>query len=110
MVKVFKESHVKDVEKLATDRLCEVEKKAKDNTTTTATKGTPDKSTKTSNRNLVQGQQTDTVRTTTSYFYPVWNAFSQHTRANVVEGRQGSVKACVDEASTTVRVFHPFHK
>ena len=35
MVKVFKESHVKDVEKLATDRLCEVEKKAKDNTTST---------------------------------------------------------------------------
>ena len=25
-----------------------------------------------------QGQQTDTVRTTTSYFDPVWNAFSQH--------------------------------
>lgn len=27
-----------------------------------------------------------------------------------VEGRQGSVKACVDEASTAVRVFHSFHK
>ena len=25
-----------------------------------------------------QGQQTDTVRTNTSYFDPVWNAFSQH--------------------------------
>ncbi len=42
-------------------------------------KGAPDKSTKTSNRNLAQGQQTNTVRTTTSYFYPVWNVFSHHT-------------------------------
>ena len=41
-------------------------------------KGAPDKSTKTSNRNLDQGQQTDVVRTTTSYFDPVWNAFSEH--------------------------------
>ena len=46
---------------------------------TTADKGAPDKSTKTTNRNLAQGQQTDAVRTTTSYFDPVWNAFSQHT-------------------------------
>jgi hypothetical protein len=30
MVKVFKESHEKDVEKLAVDRLCEDEKKTKD--------------------------------------------------------------------------------
>ena len=31
MVKTFKESHAKDVEKLAADRLREAEKKAKDN-------------------------------------------------------------------------------
>ena len=37
----------------------------------TADKGAPDKSTKTSNRNLDQGQQTDDVRTDTSYFDPV---------------------------------------
>ena len=46
---------------------------------TTVNKGTPDKSTKTSNRNLAQDVQTDFVRTTTSYFDPVWNAFSQYT-------------------------------
>ena len=46
---------------------------------TTAGKGAPDKSTKTPNRNLAPGEQTDAVRTATSYFDPVWNAFSQHT-------------------------------
>ncbi len=46
---------------------------------TTDDKGTPDKSTKTSNRNLTQGQQTDTVLTTTSYFDPVLIVFSQYT-------------------------------
>jgi hypothetical protein len=35
MVKVFKESHAKDVEKLASDLLCEDEQKAKDNVTST---------------------------------------------------------------------------
>jgi hypothetical protein len=35
MVKVFKESHPKDVEKLAADRVCEVEKKTKDNAAST---------------------------------------------------------------------------
>jgi hypothetical protein len=35
MVKAFKESHVKDVEKLVADRLCESEKKAKDNAAST---------------------------------------------------------------------------
>ena len=39
-----------------------------DTTATTGTNGTPDKSTKTSNRNLAQGQQTNVVHTTTSYF------------------------------------------
>ena len=42
-------------------------------------KGVPDKSTKTSNRNLAQGEQTDSVHTDTSYFDPVWNAFSHHS-------------------------------
>ena len=46
---------------------------------TTTDKGVPDKSTKTSNRNLAQGEQTDVVRTTTSYLDPVWNAFLQDT-------------------------------
>jgi hypothetical protein len=35
MVKTFKESHVKDVEKLAADRVREAEKKEKDNSTST---------------------------------------------------------------------------
>jgi hypothetical protein len=35
MVKAFKESHAKDVEKLAADRLREAEKKAKDNAANT---------------------------------------------------------------------------
>ncbi len=34
---------------------------------------------KTSNKNLVQGKQTDTVHTVTSYFDPVWTVFSKHT-------------------------------
>jgi len=42
-------------------------------------KGEADKSTKTSNRNLSEGEQTDNVHTTTSYFDPVWSAFSQDT-------------------------------
>ncbi len=46
---------------------------------TTTDKGTVDKSTKTSNTNVVQGEQTDSVRTVTSCFDPVWNAFSLHT-------------------------------
>ncbi len=45
----------------------------------TADKGGADKNTKTSNKNLAQGEQTDAARTATSYFDPVWNAFSQHT-------------------------------
>ena len=35
---------------------------------TTVDKGAPDKNTKTSNRNLPQDEQTDSVRTATSYF------------------------------------------
>ena len=35
MVKSFKESHVKDVEKLTADLLCETEKRAKDNVANT---------------------------------------------------------------------------
>ena len=46
---------------------------------TTAEKGTADKNKVTTNRNLAQGKENDAVRTTTSYFDPVWNAFSKHT-------------------------------
>jgi hypothetical protein len=35
MVKAFKESHAKDIEKLAADRVCEDEKKSKDNAVST---------------------------------------------------------------------------
>ena len=42
-------------------------------------KGGPDKNTKTSNKNLTQGKQTDDVHTSTSYFDPVWTVFSKHT-------------------------------
>ena len=33
----------------------------------------------TTNRNLAQGKESNAVRTATSYFDPVWNAFSKHT-------------------------------
>ena len=46
---------------------------------TTAEKGAADKSKATTNRNLAQGKKNDAVRTDTSYFDPVWNAFSKHT-------------------------------
>ena len=42
-------------------------------------KGGDDKNRVTSNKNLAQGEQSDVLRTTTSCFDPVWNAFSQHT-------------------------------
>ena len=44
---------------------------------TTAEKG--DKNEATTNRNLAQGKENDAVHTATSYFDPVWNAFSKHT-------------------------------
>jgi hypothetical protein len=37
-----------------------------------------DKNIKTSNRNLTKGKELESVRTVTSCFDPVWNAFSQH--------------------------------
>jgi hypothetical protein len=46
---------------------------------TTAEKGAADKNKATTNRNLAQGKESDAVRTATSYFDPVWNAFSKHT-------------------------------
>ena len=46
---------------------------------TTAEKGAADKNKTTTNRNLVQGKENDSVHTVTSYFDPVWNAFSKHT-------------------------------
>ena len=48
----------------------------------TADKGGSDKNRVTSNKNLAEGEQRDTiltVSTVTSYFDPVWNAFSQYT-------------------------------
>ena len=45
----------------------------------TTDKGRSDKNTKTSNKNLTQGKQTDDLHTTTSYFDPVWIVFSKHT-------------------------------
>jgi len=45
---------------------------------TTDKRGT-DQNIKTSNKNLAQVKDTDTVPTGTSYFDPVWNAFSQDT-------------------------------
>ena len=46
---------------------------------TTTEKGAADQNKATTNRNLDQGKERDAVRTTTSYFDPVWNAFSKHT-------------------------------
>ena len=46
---------------------------------TTVEKGASDKNKATTNRNLAQGKGNDTVRTVTSYFDVVWNAFSKHT-------------------------------
>ena len=46
---------------------------------TTAEKGAADKDKPTTNRNLAQGKESNAVRTATSYFDPVWNAFSKHT-------------------------------
>jgi hypothetical protein len=47
-------------------------------TTRPLRKGVVDKSKTTTNRNLAQGKGRDAVRTVTSYFDPVWNAFSKH--------------------------------
>ena len=46
---------------------------------TTGEKGAADTDKATTNRNLAQGKESDAVRTATSYFDPVWNAFSKHT-------------------------------
>ena len=46
---------------------------------TTVEKGAADKNKDTTNRNLAQGKERDTVRTATSFFDSVWNAFSRHT-------------------------------
>jgi hypothetical protein len=42
----------------------------------------PEKGT-TTNRNSAQGKGIDVVRTTTSYFDPVWNVFSMYTDGSV---------------------------
>jgi hypothetical protein len=46
---------------------------------TTTEKGAVDKNKSTTNRNLAQGKGSDAIRTSTSYFDAVWNAFSKHT-------------------------------
>jgi hypothetical protein len=46
---------------------------------TTDEKGSADKDKSTTNRNLAQGKESNDVCTATSYFDPVWNAFSKHT-------------------------------
>jgi hypothetical protein len=46
---------------------------------TTVKKDAADKNKRTMNRNLTQGNGSDAVSTVTSYFDPVWNAFSKHT-------------------------------
>ena len=46
---------------------------------TTTEKSAADKNKTTTNRNLSQGKGSDIERTVTSYFDPVWNAFSNHT-------------------------------
>ena len=46
---------------------------------TTTEKGAADKNKTTTNRKLTQGKENDAVHTATSYFDPVWNAFSKHT-------------------------------
>ena len=46
---------------------------------TTDEKGEADKNKAITNRNLAQGKASDVVRTATSYFNAVWNAFSKHT-------------------------------
>ena len=52
---------------------------------TTAEKGASDKDKATTNRNLTQGKEIDAVRTATSYFDPVWNAFSNVQTVNAMD-------------------------
>ena len=50
---------------------------------TTTEKGVVDKNKSTTNRNLAHGKESDALRTVTSFFDPVWNAFSNHTEGSV---------------------------
>jgi hypothetical protein len=50
---------------------------------TTDEKGAADKDKATTNTNLAQGKEIDAVRTATSYFDSVWNAFSKHTDGSI---------------------------
>jgi len=50
---------------------------------TTDEKGAADKNKATTNRNLTQGKRSNAVRTVTSYFDAVWNAFSKHTDGSI---------------------------
>ncbi len=49
----------------------------------TTEKGAADKNKATTNRNWVQGKESDVVCTVTSYFDPVWNVFSKHTDGSI---------------------------
>ena len=61
---------------------------------TTAEKGAADKNKATTNRNLAQGKESDTVRTATSYFDPVWNT--------VVDQDQRTMQTPEDELDRVV--------
>ena len=61
---------------------------------TTAEKG--DKNKATTNRNLAQGKESDTVHTVTSCFDPVWNAFSKHTDGSMQWIHKQIVLICED--------------
>ncbi len=80
-------------------------------------KGGTDKNIKTSNKNSAQGEQTDDVRTTTSYIDPVWNAFSQLTDGSlqwipkqiVAIGEDFHSQVGDDEVKTTLFPPSDFH-
>ena len=69
---------------------------------TTTEKGAVDKNKTTTNRNLAQGKESDAVRTVTSYFDPVWNAFSKHTDGSM----QWIPKQIVAHHSSTRICYH----
>ena len=63
---------------------------------TTFKKDAADKNKGTMNRNLAQGKGSDAVSTVTSYFDPVWNAFSKHTDGSMQWFPKQIVAICED--------------
>ena len=63
---------------------------------TTAEKGAADKNKATTNRNFGWGKGSDAVRTVTSYFDVVWNAFSKHTDGSMQWIPKQIVAICQD--------------